>query len=273
MKASKTANIVSIILLIFVAFITLLPLYIMVMNSFKTDMQYYNSIMAPPLRPTMETYRAAWSYVAPFMFNSLLVTVGVTVLSLICSMLAAYAFYKYDFPGKDVIFAALLALMMVPGFMTLAPQFVIAKKLKLLNTIIIQILPLTGATSVLSTFLIRTYLEGLPKSLFEAAEVEGANVIQTLVMVVVPLCSPILTVVMINNAVQAWNNYIWPLVAANAENVRPVVIAIKNTPAPLYISYGTKFASYVITSIPLLILFGFNTRAFVEGMTSGAVKA
>lgn len=266
-------NIISVILLVFLAFLTLLPLYLMVVNSFKTDMQYYYDVMGPSLNPTTDTYKAAWVYVAPFIKNSLIVTIGVTALSLFCSLLAAYAFYKYTWPGKNFLFAALLALMMVPGFMTLAPQFMIAKKLKILNTLIVQILPLTGATSVLSTFLIRTYLEGLPKSLFESAEVEGANVIQTLLHITIPLCKPILTVVMINNAVQAWNNYIWPLVAANADAVRPVVIAIKDSPTPLYISYGTQFASYVITSIPLLILFGFNTKAFVEGMTSGAVKA
>lgn len=273
MKVSKTVTVVSAVLLIVISFVTLAPLYLMFINSFKTDMQYYNSLVTLPLEPTLETYQFAWKYVSPFLINSLLVTFGVTALSLVCSLFAGFAFYKYDFPFKNALFSILLALMMVPGFMTLAPQFVIAKNLHLLNTIVIQILPLTGAVSVLSTFLIRTYLEGLPRSLFEAAEIEGANVLQLLWRIVTPLCTPILTVVLINNSIQAWNNYIWPLVAANAESVRPVIIAIKNSPTPLYITYGTQFACYVIASLPMLVLFAFNTKAFVAGLTNGAVKA
>jgi len=157
--------------------------------------------------------------------------------------------------------------------MTLAPQFIIVRSLGILNTYLVQILPLTGAVSIISTFLVRTYLEGLPKALFEAADIEGAGPIMTLAYIVVPISKPIFAVLLINNSIAAWNNYIWPLVAANKENVRPIIIAIRDVNVPAYYQYGTRFAAYIIASVPLLVLFAINTKAFISGVTSGSIKA
>ena len=272
-KDEKIRRVISFTILMIFVFITMLPLYVLLITSFKSDIQLYNNYFLPDLPIRLNTYVSAFNYTSPFLLNSIIVTVGVAGLSILCSVLAAFGFHRYDFPGRAILYSAFLALMMVPGFMTLAPQFVIARKLNILNTYIVQILPLTGATSILATFLTRTYLEGLPNALFEAAEMEGAGTIMMLYHIVFPLSKPIITIILINNSIAAWNNYIWPLVSANVESVRPIVIAIRQVRVPEYFQFGTRFAAYVITSIPLLVMFAFNTKAFMKGLTSGSIKA
>ena len=116
-------------------------------------------------------------------------------------------------------------------------------------------------------------MESLPRSLFEMASIEGAGSFTTFTRIAIPLSKPILVVVTITNTISSWNNYIWPLVAANSREVRPVVLAITKITASAHQMPGVNFAGYVLSSIPLMIVFIFATKPFVEGMTTGAVKA
>ena len=133
------------------AFLTLYPMFLMFISSFKWDLQILDNFWFVSFPMHYENYAKAFRLTYRFMINSTIVTVGVTMLSLTVSTMAGYSFSRYDFPGRDVIFYMMLILMMVPGFMTLIPQFIIARNLGILNTYIVQILPLTGAVSVLST--------------------------------------------------------------------------------------------------------------------------
>ncbi|RGZ04685.1 carbohydrate ABC transporter permease [Hungatella hathewayi] len=113
----------------------------------------------------------------------------------------------------------------------------------------------------------------LPKSLFEMATIEGASDFKIFYYIALPLSKPILATVCITTLISSWNNYIWPLVSANAEKVRPVILQVSKVVASTYQMPGVNFAAYVIASVPLLLIFTVATKPFVEGLTAGAVKA
>ncbi len=273
MNRYRFTQIINHAILILLAFLTLYPLFLMFISSFKWDMLLLDNFWFVAFPLHVENYAKAFRQTIPFMINSMIVTVGVSLLSLTVSTMAGYSFSRFDFPGRNFLFYIMLMLMMVPGFMTLIPQFMIARDLKLLNTYIVQILPLTGAISVLSTFLVRTFVDGLPQSLFDMAYIEGAGDGRVLLSIVIPLCKPVLSVIAIMNTIAAWNNYIWPLVAANQAKVRPVIIQITNIIGQDYELYGLRFAAYTIAAVPLLVLYMLTTRAFVSGLTEGSIKA
>lgn len=260
------------IILSFLGLLTFYPVFLMLVSSFKYDIQILDNFWFFSLPMQFDNYSKAFMQVYPFIINSLIVTAGVTALSLLISTMAGYSFSRFDFPGRDFLFYMILILMMVPGFMTLVPQFVISRNLHILDSYAVQILPLSGYVSILSLFLIKTYIEGLPNSLFDMARIEGAGDYRILWYIVIPLCMPVLSVVAIINSVAAWNNYIWPLVSANKASVRPLIIGITNITGKTHELLGIKFAAYVIASFPLLFMFIFTNKAFVAGVTGGAVK-
>jgi len=272
MKKTSRRIIVGIVVVLFL-FLTLFPVFCMITASLKSDVQIENDFAWFTQPMHFDNYSIAFTQIYHYVLNSVIVTVGVVCLSLVVSLLAGYSFAKFEFPGKIILFFAMIALMMVPGILTLVPQFIISKNLGILNTYIVQILPLTAADSILSTFLIKTFIESQPKSLFEMIELEGAGVIKTLIHLVAPLCMPVLAIVAIMNTTSAWNNYLWPLVSANQGNVRPVIIAIMNLIAPVGRSRGVAFAAYIISSIPLLLIYSIFTKQLISGLTSGALKA
>ena len=189
------------------------------------------------------------------------------------SSLAGYAFARYQFRGKNLLFYLMMTMMMIPYFLILIPQFIMCKNLGILNTYSVQVFPSAGAFSILSTFLIRTYMEGLPGSLFEAASLEGAGDIRLFTRIALPLSKPIMATVFITTLISSWNNYIWPLVAANTDTVRPIVVAITKISAGMSQRQGVQFSGYILASLPLVLVFCFATKPFVEGLTAGSIKA
>lgn len=259
--------------LIFILFLTIYPLFVMVVSSLKTNIQIYQNLYFFSLPLHFEHYTIAFGQIYKSIINSLIVTAGNVILTLIISALAGYAFARFQFKGKNLLFMVMMMMMMVPYFLILIPQFIISQKMHLLNTYAVQILPPSSAFAILSTFLINTHMESLPQSLFEMATIEGASDFKIFYYIALPLSKPIMATVCITTLISSWNNYIWPLVSANAENVRPVILQVSKVIASTYQMPGVSFAAYVIASIPLLLIFTVATKPFVEGLTAGAVKA
>ena len=133
-------------------------------------------------------------------------------------------------------------------------------------------MPPAAASSATATFLLKTSMEGLSKSLFEAADMEGAGEIQILTKIVVPLSKPTLSTVVIMTGLAAWNNYLWPLVSTTGENTQQIAVALTKLIRSAVEGNGVVFAGYVTASLPLIILFCCASRSFVAGLTQGAVK-
>ncbi len=270
---SKIVSFLSRVLLGILLLLTLLPFYLLLVNAFKSQTE----IIVNPFR-----FASAWQFgnfakalpqVLRSMANSLLVTVAVILITLVVSVLASYAFVRYErFPGKELLYYGIIALLMIPGFVMLIPQFVQITNLGLYNTFWGLVLPPAAYQVAMGTFLTRSSMEAISKSLFEAAEIEGANDMDILVRVALPLSKPILSTVTIMTGLNAWNNYIWPLVSTTGEKTQQIAVALTKIIVSVSDGQGVEFAAYIIASMPLILLFCFASKYFVEGLTSGAVK-
>lgn len=220
------------------------------------------------------SYRLAWTVLRPYMLNSLFVC-GVSAAGvLLFGSLTAYILSRQRFPGSRLVFYYIISTMMFPAVLTLVPSFMIVREMGLLNTYWAMILPYIAGGQVFAIFVFKSFFDGLPEELFESARIDGAGHIQCYRHIVVPLSKPILSVVAVMTILATWNNFLWPFIT-NTEGQYHVIAS------GLYVlsmsSYNqdlaTLFAGYTIASIPLLVLFTYATKPFIQGVTSGAFKA
>ncbi|WP_135557146.1 carbohydrate ABC transporter permease [Paenibacillus cymbidii] len=252
--------------------LTLFPFYMLLVSSLKYTDQMILNFWGIGLPLHLDNYASAFRQIGPFILNSVFISVCIVVGVVVISSLAGYSFMRFSYPGKNALFLLILALMMVPGFLILIPQFLLVQKLGMLNTYEGQIFPPMAFGASMATYLMRTFFEGLPRSLLEAAETEGAGELQIFGRIVMPLSLPIVAAVAIINFLAGWNNYIWPLVSTTGEKVKPVILALSTVTGSMDQGVSVKLAGYIISSIPLLALFMVATKPFISGITSGAVK-
>ncbi|MBL9205593.1 MAG: carbohydrate ABC transporter permease [Opitutaceae bacterium] len=256
------------------ALLTVLPLVIMTAMSAKDLGQLTLSFWAWPSPIRWENYAFGLKVTLHYLGNSLLVSGAVCVLTLVCAGLAAYAFSRFRFRGRQGLFGALLLALMLPNALLLVPLFLLCRELGLLDTPWALVLPQAAGALPLAILLLRTSFDGLSRELFDAARIDGASELRVLWHVVVPLSLPVFSTVAILNLLASWNNYIWPQLAVQTESLRTLPLGL----AFLVFEYDLKFqpgrvmAAYLMSSLPVLILFLFMTRPFVKGLTSGALK-
>ncbi|MGC8890905.1 MAG: carbohydrate ABC transporter permease, partial [bacterium] len=206
--------------------------------------------------------------------NSGIVTTSSVFGVLLIGSVSAFTFARFNFPGKDLLFFAILSLLMIPGILTLVPSFLLVKRLGLLNTYWALILPYISGGQVFGIFILRSFIASLPEELFESARVDGASTLQTFFSIAIPLSKPILVTVAIMNILGTWNDYVWPLVTIPDGRLWTITVGIVSFSSQYggLEMWGPMFAGYVIASIPLIILFFFTMRYFIAGLTSGALK-
>ena len=249
------------------------PILMSLIISFKTVPQFAIQPILPtfPLHP--ESYLHAWRVVSRYIWNSLIVS-GVSVAMMIgLATVSAWAFARYPFPGREFLFYMILALLMVPGELTLIPRFLLVKGFGLLNTRWVLILPYIAGGQVFAIFVMRSFFESLPEELFEAARIDGATELQTFFHMGLPLARSIVGVVAIMHVTSTWNDLIWPIVTVNTRKLMTLTIGLYAFRQETYTRHGPLMAGYVIASIPMILLFTFTSRLFVEGLASGALKA
>jgi ABC-type glycerol-3-phosphate transport system permease component len=252
--------------------LTLAPLLMAFFISFKTIPQFSRDPFIPTLPLHWENYTLAWAIVRKFMLNSIIVS-GATVIGVLTlASLSAYAFAILDFPGRQFLFYLVLALLMVPSALTLIPSFVLVKDLGLLNTYWAMILPWIASGQIFAMFMLRTFFEGLPRELFDAARIDGATEWQGYWRIALPLSKSILGVAAILDILGTWNNLIWPALTVTQQNLLTLTPGLMTYQSEYYTRYGFMMAGLLLGSVPLVILFMFTSRWFVEGLTSGAIK-
>jgi len=242
----------------------MLPFAWMVLSSFKTQGEILRDPTGFwPADPTWSNY-AKWFdelNIQKFFVNSLLVAV-VTVLGnlLFCSMVG-YALAKMDFPGKRVLFSLVMVTLMTPGVVTFVPLFVLISRIGLVDTLPALFLPFL--TAPLGVFLMRQFIRGIPDSLIEAARLDGAGEIRIFAGVVMPLCLPPLATLGILTFLGSWNNFLWPLVAAQSEDryTLPVALSLFSTGQDAT-DYGLLLAGAVLVVAPMVLLFCFAAAVF-----------
>lgn len=253
----------------------LYPALWMVSTSLKPDAQ----VFAYPPRwipdPVVwSNYAEAWTS-APFTryaLNSLFYAVSVTFGTVLSCSLAAYGFAKLRFPGRDFLFVVLLSTMMIPGLVTLVPQYVLFSKLGWINTYLPLIVPSFFAGAFF-TFLLRQYFLGIPNELLEAARVDGANELWIWGRVVLPLATPALATVAIFTFDGAWNDYVGPLLYLNDERLYPLQVGLATFRSANDTQWQLLMAASVLVLLPVVLIFFVFQKYFIEGASlSGSVK-
>lgn len=219
-------------------------------------------------------YGYCWSVFRPYMVNSLFVS-GVTALGVVLlGSISGYVFSRYRFPGCRILFVFVLSLMMIPPVLTLVPGFLLVKKLGLLNSYWVLILPYTAGGQILAIFLFKGFFDSLPEELFESARLDGAGHLALYLHIVLPLSGQIVAVVMIINILSTWNNFLWPFVTNTDSSYHVVASGLfVMGQSEVAQNLSAMFAGYILSSIPLMILFIYGTKPFMRGVTAGAFKA
>lgn len=263
---------VIIVLLLLICFI---PIALMIMLSFKTNAEVYSNFFALPKSLNWGNYASAVGLLGRNMFNTVAVVAIAVVLTLILSVMGGYVFARMNFPGKNLLYVLLMALMMIPGILYLAPNYALVQQYGIFNTWWALILPWISGGQILGIVLCRNSVEALPIDLFEAAKLEGCGEIRTLVYITVPLVKPILSTIAVLKMVDYYNDFIWPMMVIESNAKQVITVAVRVFAASQSAGggqIGPMFAGYVIATVPVFILFLFTSRLYMEGMTAGAVK-
>ena len=252
----------------------LFPFYWTFVTSVKPEQELYGAIVTYwPKSLTFESYRKLFidfNFLKP-MGNSLLVAVITTVVTLLVSMLAAYAFSRYDFKGRKGFMVMFLTNNMFPSVLLLIPLYAIMRKMGILYTPTALVLAYTTFTIPFSVWLLNGYINDLPLSLEEAAMVDGANRAQAFVKIILPILTPCLIATGVYIFMQSWNEYTFAVMFTN-ENNRTIPVALKNLIGQLGVQWDLLTAGGIITIIPVCVMFFFAQKRLVEGLTAGAVK-
>lgn len=225
-------------------------------------------------REAVRGYTIAWNVVRPYMLNSFVVS-GLTALGVVfIGSLTAYVLSRYRFMGSRAVFYFIISTMMFPGVLTLVPSFMLVKDLGLLNTYGAMILPYLAGGQVFAIFVFKSFFDGLPEELFESARIDGAGHLQMYWHIVIPLSKPVLSVVMVMNILGTWNNFLWPFITNTEGKYHVIASGLYVLATSSYNQdFSTLLAAYMISSLPLLVLFVYATRPFIQGVTAGAFKA
>lgn len=271
-RRRKIQNLGTHIILCILLFLLLYPLAMAVWGAFKKPNDFAQTQWYPTLPLDFTSFISAFKRLSPSILNTIFVAGVGTAGVLFLSSITAYAFARMKFPGKELLYTLILALLMIPSILTLVPSFMIYKQILGVNNYWIMILPMWVGSPVGGVFLMRSFIEGIPESVFEAAKLDGAGEFRLYTKMCIPLCIPILGTMTINQFTSVWNDYMWPMITIKDENLLTVsaMLFLKyNNSAG---SYPAMYAGYLVTALPLIVLFILTTKQYVEGLSSSAIK-
>ena len=264
------------IFLTFWAILVLFPFYWMLLSSVKSYSAYSSEAVPAlfTLSPTLENYISAFTQVplGLYLLNTLIFTLATTAIMLVVTVLSAFAFARMNFKGKDLVFTAFLALMMIPSELVVITNFVTVTNMDLRNNFLGLILP--SVTSVFYIYLLKENFSQVPDELYWAAKADGTSDLKYLVKVMVPICKPTLIMVTVLKVIECWNSYVWPrlitddqsffLVSNGIQEIRENGFGRENIPAMM--------AAVVVISVPLVVLFLVFRKRIMEGVARGGTK-
>ena len=276
LRRNRILKAVTYTLLTFWAILVLFPFYWMVLTSVKSY-GAYNSEWIPQLytlSPTLQNYRDAFTAVplGGYFTNTIVFTVATTALMLVVTVLAAFAFARLNFRGKDLAFTLFLSLMMIPTELVVITNYVTITNADLRNTFTGLILP--SVTSVFYIYLLKENFSQIPDELYYAAKVDGTSDLKYLFKVLIPICKPTIVTITILKVIECWNSYVWPrlvtddqayfLVSNGIQEIRENGFGRENIPAMM--------AAVVVISIPLILLFLIFRKKIMAGVSKGGMK-
>ncbi|MCC6731030.1 MAG: carbohydrate ABC transporter permease [Chthonomonadales bacterium] len=272
-RQSRAAQAAALAVLLALLALSLLPFAMMLLLSLKSNADIFTRFWGLPSPPRWSYYSSAARALSGYLVNTAVVGLVVVPGVVALSSAAGYALARLRFRARGAIYAAVLALLMVPGILTLIPTYALVQQLGLLNTRWALILPYLAGGQVLGIVLCRTFFAGLPDELFEAMRIDGAGDLSIYRHLALPLCMPTLATVAMMTTLAVYNDYIWPLVTISDSGLQTFTVGVTRFAGEFNLDYGPTLAGYVIGSLPLIVLFAFGMRSFVQGVTSGALRA
>jgi multiple sugar transport system permease protein len=255
------------------ALIMITPYLWMVSTSLKT---FIEALRVPPtILPTewrIENYAEVFERIdfMSYYFNTIVVTVGRTLAQLFLCSLAAFAFARMNFPGKNILFILMLTVLMVPLQVILIPNYAIMTQLGWIDTFYALIVP--GMFSAFGVFLLRQFFMGIPKELDEAARIDGCSYFGIYWRIILPNSTPALLALGIFTILSSWNDFLWPLIMTHSEGMRVLSVGMANFQGQYATDYPMLMASAVMSTIPMLIMFIFLQKYLVAGISLSGVR-
>ncbi len=272
LKVSIPGIVINLIVLIGVV-ATIVPYLYMLSSGFKINSEIYGfPITLWPRNPVSSNYTTLFNDFpyARWYVNTILIAVLGTALNVFLASLAGFAFAKYEFKFRNALFVLLLFTMMIPGQVLLLPQFIEITAIGWYNSYLAVIVP--GAVGAFSIFLMRQYATSLPNELLDAARIDGAGELTIFWQVVLPLLAPAVAVLTILSFNGAWNAFLWPLIVLGRNDMFVLNVGLSTILGPYNFEYGVLIAGATLASLPLIIVFLFFQRQFIEAVSSGAFK-
>jgi ABC-type glycerol-3-phosphate transport system permease component len=268
-KRHVIPNTMSMLILLILLVLSFVPVIMMVLFSLRDGMSIQFDFWALPSLPRWSNYGWALMFLTEPLARTLYVA-AVSILGItVFASVAAYAFARLKFFGKEFLFYAVIFILLVPSVLTLTPNFVLATELGLRNKLEGLILFYIAGGQAFSIFLLRTFFQSQPEEIFEAARLDGASELRMVWSIAVPLAQPILITLGIMNFLTIYNDFIWPLLMLISKELFTVTIILQsiggNIPAAM--------AGYVVAALPVLLVFAYGMDYYVEGLTSGAIRS
>lgn len=268
------------LILVLVSLLIFLPLLIMISAAFKNEIEIFDyPIHIIPKQATLANFTRLFFDTAGklnlnsfpiYIFNSVKITSIIMVIQLFTSTTAAYAFSKLKWKGRDVLFLIYVSSIMIPAQIVIIPQFIMVRTLGLYNTHLALIL--LGSFTAFGTFLVKQYFMTISDSLLEAARIDGANEFYIYYKIMLPLSKPILAVQVIFSFRYFWNDFFVPMIYLSDASLKTIPLGMADFVTEYFTYYGPQMAACMISIMPVVIIFLFTQKYFVEGIASGSLK-
>lgn len=276
-RSNKPWLIVASIILLFFSILTLAPFYFMIVSSFKSGTELVRNGINLSLNPDVMTFKNYWLLITEkesiylhWYKNSLLITFIQTMVSVFLSALVGYGLAVYRFKGRNLIFVLVLVVMMVPIEILLLPLYKLTINLKIVDTYVGAIFPF--AVPAGAVFFFRQYSVGLPEELIDSGRIDGCTEIGIFFKIMTPLMKPAFGAMIILQAMFSWNNFVWPLIALRSNENLTLPIGLASLITPYGNNYDMLMPGAVMSVIPIIVVFLFNQKSFISGLTVGAIK-
>lgn len=261
------------LLFIVLALVAIYPLVWVFTNSFKTDIQLFDNSWAFPKELHFENYEKAWKYgIANYILNSVFVTIVTVGLNVGISLMASYALARYQFKGRNIFLYFILGGLMLAPEVSLIPLFRILSTMGLYNTYFAMILPNVAFGIPFTTFLIRSYMLGLPRDYEEAAVIDGASTISVFLRIVIPLSRPIIASAMLLDAMRVWNEFMFALTFILNDKLKTIPLGLMTFSGALREQWTVVMAGLILSAIPMIALFLLTQKQFIRGLAAGGIK-
>mgnify|MGYP002562418888 CR=1 FL=1 len=243
-----------------------------VWNAFKLDYQFEDTMWYPTFPLNIYNLFDAFAQLKEYILNTVVVGIAGGGGLLLVAGLSAYAFARIDFPGRRFFFSMVIALLMMPGVLTLIPTIQLYKDFGLLNNRFSLILPLWTTGPIFGVFLLTSFFKGIPKDIFESAKLDGATDLHCFVKIALPLCMPIMGTLTIMTLVNIWNDYLWPSLVFTSSNLLTAQIGLNSITANETTTMGQTLALITMVTIPVIIIYSLFSKQIVEGVVSTGSK-